>query len=58
VIEKLNELIPNESGLATTEYAIAGALISIALVGAFTFLSGGIGNAVADLASALLASRS
>ena len=36
----------DENGLTTVEYAVAGALITIAMVGAFVILAGSISNAL------------
>ena len=36
----------DESGLTTVEYAIAGALIALAVVSAFTMLGGNVGNRI------------
>ena len=44
MIEVLKQLARNEEGLTTVEYAVAGALITVALVGAFTVLAGSVNN--------------
>ena len=36
--DKLMQFLRDEEGLTTVEYAVAGALISVAVIGAFTFL--------------------
>ena len=41
--EKIISFFRDEEGLTTVEYAVAGALITVAVVGAFTLL----GNSVA-----------
>lgn len=42
VTEALKQFAVCEHGLTTVEYAVAGALITVALVGAFTLLSGSV----------------
>jgi Flp pilus assembly pilin Flp len=44
VIEALKQLAVREDGLATVEYAVAGALITVALVVAFASLAGSVSN--------------
>jgi pilus assembly protein Flp/PilA len=46
VIKTLTHFVYEERGLTTVEYAVAGALITIALVGAFTLLAGSVNNTV------------
>ena len=36
----------DDNGLTTVEYAIAGALISLAVIGAFTALGGAVGGTI------------
>ena len=43
----------DESGFTTVEYAVAGALISIALIGAFITLGGSIAGMLNNLAAVL-----
>lgn len=43
----------DDSGLTTVEYAIAGALISLAVIAAFTSLGGAVGDVIDDLVSAV-----
>lgn len=43
----------DDSGLTTVEYAIAGALISLAVIGAFTALGGAVGNTIDALVGAV-----
>ena len=45
--------ISDQKGLTTVEYAVAGALITIALVAAFTLLAGSVGNTVLGVDSSL-----
>ena len=40
------QFISDESGLTTVEYAVAGALISLAVIGAFTLLGTKVGNVI------------
>ena len=51
--EKIISFFQDEEGLTTVEYAVGGALISIAVVGAFVLLSGGVTSAI-NLISAVL----
>lgn len=41
---KMRKFFLDESGLELSEYAVAAALVAIAVVGAFTALSGAIGE--------------
>ncbi len=42
----LIEFLRDEEGLTTVEYAIAGTLIGLAVVAAFTQLGNSVGNAI------------
>ncbi len=42
----LTEFLRDEEGLTTVEYAIAGTLIGLAVVAAFTQLGNSVGNAI------------
>lgn len=44
VINAISRFVFDETGLTTVEYAVAGALITVALVGAFTLLAGSVSN--------------
>jgi len=52
-VKKINAFIADENGLTTVEYAVGGALISIAVVGSFVLLAGGVTNAINLIAAAL-----
>ena len=39
-----------QRGLTTVEYAVAGGLIAVAVVGAFIFLGGNVGSVVTGIA--------
>jgi pilus assembly protein Flp/PilA len=43
---KLLAFVKEEKGLTTVEYAVAGSLIALAVVGAFTTLGGTVGDAI------------
>ncbi|GAA3532953.1 hypothetical protein [Zobellella aerophila] len=43
---ELKRLLLDEDGLTTVEYAIAGALVTVTLVGAFVALGEGVGSRV------------
>ncbi|MEJ2088008.1 MAG: Flp family type IVb pilin [Gammaproteobacteria bacterium] len=44
MINAISRFVFDEAGLTTVEYAVAGALITVALVGAFTLLAGSVSN--------------
>lgn len=50
---RLAALCPREEGLTTVEYAIAGTLISLAVVLAFTNLGTAISNQIAAIVTVL-----
>ena len=47
----VSNFLRDEEGLTIVEYAVAGALISVAVVTAFTTLGTNIGNAITSLAN-------
>lgn len=47
--EKLVAFIRDEEGLTTVEYAIAGSLVGLAVVGAFEALGTAVGGAINDI---------
>ena len=49
----LKRFVRNEEGLTTVEYAVAGALITVAVVGAFTLLGGAVGTSIGTITTAL-----
>lgn len=49
--------IREEEGLTVVEYAVAGGLISLAVIGAFTLLGGTVGGIITDINALLEASR-
>mgnify|MGYP000329478662 CR=1 FL=1 len=51
--QKLLELIKDEEGLTTVEYAIAGSLVGAAVVVSFTELGTAVGSAVNTMCSAI-----
>jgi pilus assembly protein Flp/PilA len=44
--QAIRQFIKDESGLTTVEYAVAGALISLAVVAAFTALGTQVGTTI------------
>jgi pilus assembly protein Flp/PilA len=50
LINKLSAFVRDEEGLTTVEYAIAGSLVGLAVITAFTDL----GNAVADVINEII----
>jgi pilus assembly protein Flp/PilA len=49
----LKALRKSQKGLTTVEYAIAGGLISAAVIGAFTALGGNVAGVIAAISGAL-----
>ncbi len=47
------KFLSDDSGLTTVEYAVAGALVSLAVVAAFTLLGGAIGDTIDLLTAAV-----
>ncbi len=45
----IRDFLRDEEGLTTVEYAIAGTLIGLAVVAAFTQLGTSVGNAINDI---------
>jgi pilus assembly protein Flp/PilA len=50
---KLYALWREEEGLTTVEYAIAGGLVGLAVVGAFVLLGEEVGNVITDIKDCL-----
>ena len=50
---KLYALWREEEGLTTVEYAIAGGLVGLAVVGAFILLGDEVGNVIGDIKDCL-----
>ncbi len=44
--KQLINFFKDESGLTTVEYAVAGALITVAVIGAFTTLGGSVAGTI------------
>lgn len=44
--EKILKFLSDEEGLTTVEYAVAGALITVAVVAAFTTLGGSVAGTI------------
>ena len=51
--ETILKFLHDERGLTTVEYAVAGGLISAAVVGAFTLLGGTVDTIIRGLEAAL-----
>jgi pilus assembly protein Flp/PilA len=49
----IKNFLRDESGLELSEYAVAAALIAIAVVAAFTLLGTNIGNRINELANTI-----
>lgn len=54
-ISAVNNFINDEEGLTTVEYAVAGALITLALVAAFTSLGSAIAATIGQITGVLTA---
>ena len=52
-MKKLIDFIKDENGLETSEYAVMGALIILALLAAVQGLSGAIGTAFEDMTTVI-----
>jgi pilus assembly protein Flp/PilA len=50
---KVMQFLRNQKGLTTVEYAVAGGLISLALVGGFTILGGQVDAVIRGIAALL-----
>jgi pilus assembly protein Flp/PilA len=50
---EIRKFMRDDEGLTTVEYAVGGALISIAVVGSFVLLAGGVTNAINLIAAVL-----
>jgi len=46
IVKKLASFIKEEDGLTTVEYAVAGTLVALAVVGAFTQLGSTVGSSI------------
>lgn len=46
--------VRDEGGLTTVEYAVAGTLISLGVIGAFTLLGTNVGNIINAIAAVLV----
>lgn len=54
----VNKFLQEEEGLTTVEYAIAGSLVGLAVVGAFTDLGDSVGDVIVGLDEAVCGSGS
>jgi len=52
-LTKMKKFLLDESGLELSEYAVAAALVAIAVVGAFTALGTAIGDKITSLGSTI-----
>ena len=53
LINKLSDFLRDEDGLTTVEYAIAGGLVGLAVVGAFQLLGVTVGGVVTAIDTCL-----
>jgi len=49
IAESISQFLKDEEGLTTVEYAVAGTLIALAVVAAFTQLGTSVGNSINDI---------
>ena len=49
IANKVAGFIKEEEGLTTVEYAVAGTLVALAVVAAFTQLGNAVGNAIDEI---------
>jgi len=54
--EKMMQFLRDEEGLTTVEYAVAGALISVAVIGAFQALGLEVGRVIGIITGVFAAS--
>ncbi len=52
--EQLIKFLRDEEGLTTVEYAVAGALITIAVVAAFTDLGAAVAQTIGEITAAVM----
>jgi pilus assembly protein Flp/PilA len=53
--EQIVKFLRDEEGLTTVEYAVAGALITIAVVTAFTDLGAAVATTIGEITAAVMA---
>jgi pilus assembly protein Flp/PilA len=53
MLEFMRTLMKKEEGLTTVEYAIAGTLVALAVVAAFTALGGAVGAQIQSIVTVL-----
>jgi len=53
IMDKVRSFIKEEEGLTTVEYAVAGTLIALAVVAAFTQLGNSVGDAINEIESVI-----
>jgi pilus assembly protein Flp/PilA len=51
--DQIIRFLREEEGLTTVEYAVAGALVTVAVVAAFTALGGAVGSTITTLTNAV-----
>lgn len=49
ILNKLQALMREEDGLTTVEYAIAGSIVGLVVIGAFTTLGTTVGNVICNI---------
>ncbi len=57
-MNRILSFLRDEEGLTTVEYAIAGSLVALVVVGAFTALGSAVGSAINEMTSVINGSGS
>lgn len=53
IMKRISAFVRDEEGLTTVEYAIAGTLVGLAVVGAFTALGDQVGLSINEIEAAI-----
>ena len=53
IMHKLGKFLKDEEGLTTVEYAVAGTLIALAVVAAFTQLGDAVNDSITSIADVI-----
>ena len=53
IVNEFAKFLKDEEGLTTVEYAVAGTLIALAVVVAFTSLGKAVNNSISEIASVI-----
>ena len=53
IVKKFEQFLKDEEGLTTVEYAVAGTLIALAVVAAFTQLGDAVNDSITSIADVI-----